>query len=75
VAQADDSVNIGIGGRQDQLIDDKSKNMNTNPLLEIPRGMVEMQRLEKGMEHLADTIAANQNEPQAFKVVNLNDVS
>jgi len=37
--------------------------------------MVEMQRLEKGMEHLADTITANKNEPQTFKVVNLNDIS
>lgn len=52
---------------------DKAKTIDANPLFEIPRGMQEMQRLEKDMENLADTIV-HQREPSTFNVVSLNDV-
>ena len=69
-----DDNDISIANQTDNKYpaDNKSKELQSNPLLEIPRGLQEMQRLEKGMEQLASALDPDGN--PSFLVVNLNDV-
>ena len=47
--------------------------MQLNPLLEIPRGLHEMERLEKDKEENANTVV-HQAEKSEFQVIDLNDL-
>ena len=47
--------------------------MQLNPLLEIPRGLQEMEKLDKEKEDNANTVV-HQAEKSEFQVIDLNDL-